>query len=55
MQCVECDKPSETNICCICTEIERLEEVIEKGGKRADKAAIRYDNLRKLQNNRFDH
>ncbi len=55
MQCIECDKPSETTVCCICTEIERLETVIEKGGKKAEKATIRYDNLRTLRDNRFDH
>jgi hypothetical protein len=55
MQCLECDKPSNTPICCICKKIEKLGEMLNHGCKNADKVQIAYDNACKLRDNRPNH
>lgn len=53
--CEICYKPSEYPICTICERIEELGSMLDNGCKNADKVQIRYDNLTKLRNTRYNH
>lgn len=55
MQCLECDKPTDTPVCYICEKIEELGEMLNQGCKNADKAQIAYDNFCNLRDNRPNH